>query len=297
MTDKDPKDMTVSELMRVAANRVEMEGNSQDAINCLRMTVGVDDEITYPKDLAKTLSVLADKIDAELAQARRSGLERAAKSWAKANGWPDFRDGEDFGAWLRRCALKRPVFDDGEPMQIGNLVSSKLFGNVSVGAIEYTATDVFVKDAPDGDWSTSILVDKPLKRPAPEVLGADGKPVKVGETVYPIDGEWLGIPLEVSGIESPASVKVYLSAGKSWTTFHADRLTHTPPDTQEKIDADKNLMWTIYWDCTKRDCLGCDVLHGKSPSEYYNVHNCSVAQGLDIARRQAELDKRAGGAE
>lgn len=265
MTDKDPKDMTVSELLR--------EADSSPCSMCHLVMDG--DESCATTGCASWAYRLADKIDAELAQARRSGLERSAKSWAKANGWPDFRDGEDFGAWLRRCALKRPVFDDGDPMQIGNLVSSKLFGNVSVGAIEYTATDVFVKDAPDGDWSTSILVDKPLKRPAPEVLGADGKPVKVGETVYPIDGEWLGIPLEVSGIESPASVKVYLSAGKSWTTFHVDRLTHTPPDTLERLRDD-----IAEW---RADCA--------NPGSGWDVKTAEWADRIDA------IIRRTGGAE
>lgn len=301
MTDKDPKDMTVSEQLRWAANGEPYNGIDENIwtyptgkIRALAEAVTGE----WPSD-NEIFSIVADKIDAELAQARRSGLERAAKSWAKANGWPDFRDGEDFGAWLRRCALKRPVFDDGDPMQIGNLVSSKLFGNVSVGAIEYTATDVFVKDAPDGDWSTSILVDKPLKRPAPEVLGADGKPIKVGETVYPIDGEWLGIPLEVLGIES-LSVKVSLPSGKGWTMFGADHLTHEEPDTQERIDADALKSCVKYWDCDDFSCGKCPALiDGKKPVEFYEldpIHDsCHEAQKLDLLRRQRELDARKGG--
>lgn len=241
MTDKDPKDMTVSEQLRWAANGEPYNGIDENIwtyptgkIRALAEAVTGE----WPSD-NEIFSIVADKIDAELAQARRSGLERAAKSWAKANGWPGFKPGEDFGAWLDRCFIPRPRFEDGEPVQFGELVSSNLFGAVKVSAIEFTEDGTHVKDEPDGDWSTSLEVTTSrLKRPAPEVLGADGKPIKVGETVYPIDGEWLRIPLEVSGIESPASVKVYLSAGKSWTTFHADRLTHTPPDTLERLRDD-----------------------------------------------------------
>lgn len=297
MEQKDPKDMTASELMRVAANRVEMEGNSQGAINCLRMTVGVDDEITYPKDLAKTLSALADKIDAELAQARRSGLERAAKSWAKANGWPDFREGEDFGAWLDRCALKLPCDKDGEPWSIGDRVMPGNRSESTVTGYSFDGADWFLKyrwcgiDSYANEFATSC------KRPAPEVLGADGKPIVEGETVYPIDGEWLGIPLEVLGIES-LSVKVSLPSGKGWTMFGADHLTHEEPDTQERIDADAKKLTREYWGCCGLDCADCPATIGeKSPDCHYSVNNCDHAMHIDLLRRQRELDKRTGGAE
>lgn len=243
MTDKDPKDMTVSEQLRWAANGEPYNG--------------IDENIwTYPTGKIRALveavtgewpsdneifSIVADKIDAELAQARRSGLERAAKSWAKANGWPDFKPGEDFGAWLDRCAIPRPRFEDGEPVQssdmeeIGAMATYRVYMD---GCWEFEP-DKYEDERNPKPWDFQFGTrNDRVKRPAPEVLGADGKPIKVGETVYPIDGEWLRIPLEVSGIESPASVKVYLSAGKSWTTFHADRLTHTPPDTLERLRDD-----------------------------------------------------------
>lgn len=60
---------------------------------------------------------IADKIDAELAEARNESLLQGAQVCAKANGWPDFRDGEGFGEWIERCFLPRPRFEDGEPVQ------------------------------------------------------------------------------------------------------------------------------------------------------------------------------------
>lgn len=239
MNDKHPKDMIASELLRLA--------DSHPCSMCHLVMAG--DESCATTGCASWAYRLADKIDAELAQARNESLLQGVQVWAKANGWPDFKPSEDFGAWLERCFIPRPRFEDGEPVQFGELVSSNLFGAVKVSAIEFTEDGTHVKDEPDGDWSTSLEVTTSrLKRPAPEALGADGKPIKVGETVYPIDGEWIGIPLEVSGIESPASVKVYLSAGKSWTTFHADRLTHTPPDTLERL-RDDIAEWRA--DCAK----------------------------------------------
>ena len=276
MTDKDPKDMTTSELLRLA--------DSHPCSMCHLVMEG--DESCATTGCASWAYRLADKIDAELALALDKGikasLRHGAMIWAKANGWPDFREGEDFGHWLRRCALKRPVFDDGDPMQIGNLVSSKLFGNVSVGAIEYTATDVFVKDAPDGDWSTSILVDKPLKRPAPEVLGADGLPIKVGDTVYELGRDEV---LKVYEVNSQY-VHTKTSSGGLWNNLTASYLTHTPPDTQQKIDDDATMHPAAY-------CAAYGIDLGDDPDR----EKSTTSMIADLLRRQREYDKRKGGAE
>ena len=232
MTDKDPKDMTVSEQLRWAANGEPYNGIDENIwtyptgkIRALAEAVTGE----WPSD-NEIFSIVADKIDAELAQARRSGLERAAKSWAKANGWPDFREGEDFGAWLDRCALPRPRFEDGEPVQFGELVGGNLFGAVNVSAIEFTEDGTYVKDEPDGDWSTSLeATTNRLKRHVPEVLGADGVPIKVGDMVRPTAREWRSSTLKVLEVEPPRSVKVSLPSGKGWTIFVALELTHEHP--------------------------------------------------------------------
>ena len=222
--------------------------------------------------------------------------ERNPKAWCKQCGDRDDRV---------KCPALEVLLGDGKPVSKGETVY------VTDSGIERTVKDFGTKlcEGMDGwDGSPWVMFDngswmhaRDLTHEHP-VLGADGLPIKVGETVYPIDGEWIGIPLEVSCIESPASVKVYLSAGKSWTTFHADSLTHTPPDTQERIDEDARKNSIRYWDCDDFSCGKCPALiDGKKPVEFYEldpIHDsCSEAQKLDLLRRQRELDKRNGGAE
>ncbi|MEY8460114.1 hypothetical protein AALA69_03170 [Eggerthellaceae bacterium 24-137] len=307
MTSKDPKDMTASELLRLAVDGYE--GSKGTVIANLIDLMGLDGYEWHGRCLRR----LADKIDAELTDARAEGisegvdasLRAGAEMWAKVNGWPDFRDGEDFGAWLDRCAYKKPVDDHNEPVQFGDEIEiHHRDGDVDKGRFqEATATDgpVWVLSFTGVDHEHLYRYDSEfdtIKRPAPEVLGADGKPIVVGETVYSTLVEWLGTPLEVLGIENQAYVKVAIPGGKGWTSFIADNLTHTPPDTQEKIDRDKSKAITRYWECEDAECHTCPCrIDGKKPSEYYGTINCSVAQGMDIARRQAELDKRTGGAE
>lgn len=69
-----------------------------------------------------------------------------------------------------------------------------------------------------------------------------------------------------------------------------------PTDTQERIDEDKAKSFLEYWGCEGIDCGEClAVKDGLNPKGQYGVSHCSVAMGMDIARRQAELDAREGG--
>lgn len=147
MTDKDPKDMTASELVRWVENYTDIMCRA-----CREMGFGCD--AAEVGDCEKALDFIADKIDAELAQARKEAVNESKKPM-----------------WWFRSAIKR-----GE------------------------------------DW--------------PE----------------PRDGE------------------------------------------------------TEYWRCVGFFCGDCPAeIDGKRPSDRYGVLNCSIAQGMDIARRQADLDARKGG--
>lgn len=283
MTDKDPKNMTVSEQLRLAAGEGE-HGGWTGTVRKLAYLVGISDlricELNNCDLLDESYKVIADKIDAELAQARELSLLRGAELWAKANGWPDFKQGEDFGAWLDRCAIPRPRFEDGEPVQFGELVSSNLFGAVKVSAIEFTEDGTHVKDEPDGDWSTSLEVTTSrLKRPAPEVLGADGKPIKVGDAMWSLSGAG---PLTVTSLhtDDPTpdggdSPWADLDDNGLYSWIYAGSLTHTPPDTLERLRDD------MY----------------RTAEEWREADSVSVTDMNHWANRLTALIERMGGAE
>lgn len=145
-----------------------------------------------------------------------------------------------------------------------------------------------------------------MERPAPEALGADGKPIVEGETVWLDEahsrcagsyGFEDGNKYSLCGIERQEMLTVedahievdgreYVRVCTCGAWCHASWLTHTPPETQERIDDDVTLP----------------------PREYYNAHighdvglkddeEVAVAMVRDLLRRQRELDKRTGGAE
>ena len=369
MAGKDPKDMTASEQLRWAANGEPYNGIDENIwtyptgkIRALAEAVTGE----WPSD-NEIFSIVADKIDAELAQARRSGLERAAKSWAKANGWPDFREGEDFGAWLDRCAFAKPIDDCGEPVRFG-----EHYGNMEQWLYSVSFCGRHAVLCGSAGEEMRVESGERVKRRVPEALGADGLPIKAGETVYRLsDGERLevllphgstpetreyvdccgelelpsnltherpvlgadGKPIVVGetvwlgdeysqyagssgslngneysllGVDSEEALLVEddrlvvndknyvrLSTCNAWCP--ASFFTHTQPDTQERIDADKKKENSKYWGCCFY-CNNCPAeIDGKKPRERYGSLNCSIAQGLDIARRQYKLDKRKGG--
>ena len=273
---RDPKDMTASEMLRKAGNGYE--GASGTVMVNLIDLMGLSRNIRH----SECFYALADKIDAELVQARKDGFaDFKLADWyysADANDWPKPRDNESLHEYISRCFLPRTRFEDGEPAQFVDCCHGGVIESITVCS--------------NGRWSlvniAGELIDcgsseQEVRRPAPEALGADGMPIVEGETVYPIDGEWLGTPLEVLGIES-LSVKVSLPGGKGWTMFGADRLTHEEPDTQERIDRDAKEDPCAYFG--RFICEGCHA------SE--NERSCDEIMILDLLRRQRELDARKG---
>lgn len=265
MTDKDSNDMTASELLRKAAD--QDAACHSTGIDELAYLMGINDGTCY----SVRFEALADKIDVELAQARELSLRRGAELWAKANGWPDFRDGEDFGAWLERCALKLPCDKDGEPWSIGDRVMPGNRSESTVTGYDFDGNEWFLKYRWCGIDSYANEFATFCKRPAPEALGADGLPIKEGETVWSIHGIHEGIvkALNVN------MAHVEWSDGRWSPSILCKNLTHTPPDTLERL-RDDIAEWRA--DCAK-------------PGSGWDVKTAEWADRIDA------IIRRKGGAE
>lgn len=75
--------------------------------------------------------------------------------------------------------------------------------------------------------------DERVERPVTVVLGADGLPIKVGETVW-----YVGEPLVRGTVEAVGEGEVMLAGDGVYASLD---LTHTQPDTQERIDDDATI--------------------------------------------------------
>lgn len=274
MTDKDPKDMTVSELLRKAGNGYE-GANGTVMMNLIDL-MGLSRKIRH----SECLYALADKIDAELAQARDLSLRQGAELWAKANGWPDFEEGEDFGQWLDRCTVARPRFADGEPVQWCE--DRVLWEGDTQGFYFNALSESGVPLAKGGGKiraRAEMTEDGFVKRPAPEVLGADGLPIKVGDAMWSLSGAG---PLTVTSLhtDDPTpdggdSPWADLDDDGLYSWIYAGSLTHTPPDTLERL----------------RDDM-C-----RTAEEWREADSVSIPDMNHWADRLAALIERKGGAE
>ena len=249
MTSKDPKDMTASELLRWTTNGEPyngVDGNSWTYPTEKIRALVEDVTGEWPSD-HEAFSIIADKIDAELAEARKDAIRESKKPmWWFRNAikcgydWPEPRDGEKFRDYLHRCFLPRPRFEDGEPVQFGDSpvgldgVEKFIFTRSCEGSCQ-------MQDA-DGSMLT-VFPGERVKRRAPEVLGADGLPLDEDDTVYGMDREQhrytVQVPYSINeAVGRRFCVQCYDHDEGNITWCDPSMLTHTPPDTLERLRDD-----------------------------------------------------------
>ena len=326
MTGKDPKDMTASELLRWAANGepyVDDDGGAwEHPLNKLRLFLRENNE--------GSLGAIADKIDAELAKAHDANALAHIDYLVGRNRWPGRREEESITGWLERCFLPRPRFEDGEPVQFGDEVDTHNSWQTSrVTSFKFTKDGSYVYYKWAGRNDGASVCGERVRRPAPEVLLADGLPAKVGETVWLTDegAAHAGTSMPLNGAEScglfgvgPDSALVvadvrYVRNGHEFVSFdHCDNpwcpaswLTHKEPDSIAKIEADAVKTVRDYWGCRDTpalcpcDCCPAEV-GGKAPYERYGTYDsdysyetaCARAAALDILARQRAVLARGG---
>lgn len=259
---------------------------------------------------SKWFGIFSDMVDQEKTEAVSAAMERTMAEqmaeWAVESGLPAFREEESFKAWLDRCFLPRPLFEGGEPVQFEDKVLHRETGEtVTVFNMHFFSDGDFILGFRGGKAGSS-LYDKGerIKRPAPKALGADGLPIEVGDTVWHEDGTKLRVKallnrFQDNGAGAERLIEVdYIDGPTTWGEVCALSLSHTPPDTQERIDADARKHTYDYWDCDGYGCKECpSKVDGETPMEHFGVGNCSEAKCIELLRRQRELDARKGGAE
>lgn len=151
--------------------------------------------------MVKMMTAIADRIDAE--RALPDGME-----------WPRFEDGE-------LLKMGDEVEFEGETMRV-SFVSF------------YADGWSFHCEREGFDGRLSGSYGERVKRPAPEVLDADGVPIKVGDVVYFVadkdDGALTVECIDVSG-EKPVVDLVYSDERGTWHLVDPEKLTHERPDS------------------------------------------------------------------
>ncbi len=303
MERKDPKDMTASELLRWAANgQTNDYGISTVHGKLLSALSGKPFAESTNTEDAQNILALADNIDAEIEAARDESFLSHVDSLISLCGYPIRRKGEEvFSEWIERCFIQRPLDEAGEPVQFGDSdIDWDDTDECRAPGMQWDATAVDCRGMLLSTAYNKIVAvaktDKRgrVKRPAPEVLGADGLPVVEGETVWDMPS---GKELIVSAIANAKFGVIQCSDDDGvYEDYDARYLTHTPPDTQERIDEDAVKCSVDYWGCFGMVCEECPAeIDGEKPWRRYNIGGCDAAMVLDLLRRQRELDARKDG--
>lgn len=185
----------------------------------------------------------------------------------------------------RRILDMWPRFEDGEPVWFGDGAAVNV-GNIAIEAIEFTDGCAYVKDGACGDYNTLVQVFKHVKRPAPEVLDADGVPIKVGDTVW--DGS--GVEMTVMSLvgELPGHVTTHSKIPPARYSISAKLITHARPDSWERLESDavKGVCEYTGAEPTAFGAHDCDTCR------FYGEHGkliCEQLMARDIVRRAKKL--------
>ena len=163
-----------------------------------------------------------------------------------------------------------PKFEDGEYVWFGD-ETDRIVGKVI--AIQFGAALVSFWN--DSDDRVYMDYGERVMRPTPKVLDADGVEIKAGDTVWHEDGsEQL--------VEEMNRYGVRCFDGDKRRTFDPKYLTHTRPDSWERLEEDATKCDCDYFGAEDSDhCIGCPASDGKL--------SCWVLKSLDLIRRAKAL--------
>ena len=137
-----------------------------------------------------------------------------------------------------------PRYESGELVRFGDRFDHvEGYKNVPVERITFTP-DGWVEVCQKDGICEPLMKGERLKRPEPEVLDADGVPIKVGDTVYAPNGEELTVKhVEYNDCCDDEKPEHYVWCGKyikeGYPLHHiASDLTHRKPDTLESVAAE-----------------------------------------------------------
>lgn len=124
-----------------------------------------------------------------------------------------------------------PRFEDGEPVMVGDESTNNKDQRFTVKRIEFRHGKWMLNDSVTQGHYLNGKSGERVKRPAPEVLDADGVPIKVGDTVYELEtGEEYKVERVFSGATDPDfpdhTIRCNKVADPITHVFKPDQLTH-----------------------------------------------------------------------
>lgn len=166
-----------------------------------------------------------------------------------------------------------PRFENGEYVWFGDRYEDWDGLKKEVAAVQFERDERSLLDR-DG-FHTCFSFGERVKRPVQSVLDADGVEIKVGDTVWTLDG----LEGVVTKVEDGAAYIAYESDYAQCE--EAANLTHARPDSWERLEEDAAKSDCDYFG---RDVSDCD----RCPARKSTL-SCGQSKSLDIIRRAKAL--------
>ena len=174
--------------------------------------------------------------------------------------WPRFEDGELVG-------IGDEVDGDGETMTVKGVALYVQGWNMTLEASDTVA----VLSGENGER---------VKRPNSQVLDADGVPIEVGDVVY-CDGRDEAMTASFSRVDNAGQTQTTVKdSGGAYYTLSPSRLSHTRPDSWERLEKDATENPEAY--CRAN---GCELPPNPDRADYTD------AFASDLVRRAKALAK------
>ena len=183
--------------------------------------------------------------------------------------------------------IEWPRYDDGEPLGIGDCFPTPiLHDKAQVKSIAFKGMCATIET----DRGAHCKFGVGCRVMRPPVLDKDGQEIKVGDTVWDENGEkWTVVSFDfrnefrVKGEQNTASFDIRID-------MKPELLTHTQPDSWEKLREDARKSYENYWGCAGLRCNKCPYnVDVKSPYERYGTRGCDEAMRLDLIARAEKL--------
>lgn len=131
---------------------------------------------------------------------------------------------------IEKYYIPRPRFEDGEPIQIGDVFIQKCISEEV--ELDKIGIALFTKDGLNMVWFPDELV----QRPKPKILDADGVEIKVGDTVWRTEDGLKMTVIDVGDEARRQCAEVLTEIdGKSPYHYSGKELTHREPDSLEQV--------------------------------------------------------------
>lgn len=171
-----------------------------------------------------------------------------------------------------------PRFEDGEPVMVGDEATSNKNRRFTVKRIEFMHGKWMLNDSrTEGHYRNGKSCER-MNRPALKMRDADGVEINVGDKVWLLNG--IDNELVVEEIDDESGWVGTRSANGGCLSVYNTHLTHTRPDSWERLEEDASKDTCVYFGGTGHfDCSECSS----------GGVNCFRRMKLDIIRRAKAL--------